>query len=589
MFKRIFSYSFLLIIIFASCNTIKQSSYAKDNLIKTQFFLHYFNGKVKLSIRFFGGHRPVNPPLINYKTRTPKVLKNFLKKDFRHSGKYKILFYSYSPGKVFGFYYMGFLHKHLTIDTSYKKETTLNNSTFFEKTGVEKIDNFLLKRYIIPLGEKDFIFYCFKNILYGYKADSYTLQVDTHNELMTLKTLSSYTPYNEKTKDFSDTIALAADLPGYGVPLNALLKLRSKTKDQTYNSFLNQNLFAAYAAFDEVDSIKQLLYEQHTFKGNNIKNRSSDSIGVDNQLAIPKILEEAGNQKVIMINESHYDWRHRYFVTLLLDSLFKKGFKYLCMEALGKEDSINKRKFATSEDGFYFQEPFMANIARTALKIGYKLIAYEDTTGNLEEDLFNSPVDKREYYQASNLYEHYQEDTAAKWLVYAGYSHINKLRFGEAEPSTMAKYFYQFSHVNPYSINQTTYCDIFSNKVAFDSSGHPENYYYLQKNQINDSTLLKQSDLYIINNIHTIPYEIPDTAKSGTEYHIHYDKEKSEEVKYFIKVFLKEEYFQTHYAIPIYIKRTSKNVFDKNIWLPRNSYYLIVTDENDKILFENDL
>ena len=69
---------------------------------------------------------------------------------------------------------------------------------------------------------------------------------------------------------------------------------------------------------------------------------------------------------------------------------------------------------------------------------------------------------------------------------------------------------------------------------------------------------------------------------------IHYDKEKRE-VEYFIKVFLKEEYFQTHHAIPIYIKRTSKNVFDKNIWLPRNSYYLIVTDENDKILFKSDL
>ena len=499
-----------------------------------------------------------------------------------------MLFYSYSPGKVFGFYYIGFLHKHLAIDTSYKKETSINNSTFFEKTGIEKIDSFLLKRYIIPLGEKDFIFYCFKKILYGYKADSYTLQVDTHDELMTLKTLSNYIPYNEKTKDFSDTISLAADLPGYGEPLTALLKLKSENKDKTYNSFLNQYLFFAYAAFDEVDSIKQLLYEQHTFNGNNIKNRSSDSDKVNNQLAIPKILKEAGSQKVIMINESHYDWRHRYFVTLLLDSLFKKGFKYLCMEALNNEDSINKRKFATSDDGFYFKEPFMANLARTALKIGYKLIEYEDTTGNLEEKLFNSPVDKREYYQALNLYEHYQKDTAAKWLVYAGYSHINKLMFSETEPSTMAKYFYQFSHVNPYSINQTTYCDIFSNKVAFDSSGNRENYYYLRKNQIDDSTLLKQSDLYIINNIHTIPYEIPDTAKSGTEYHIHYDKEKRE-VEYFIKVFLKEEYFQTHHAIPIYIKRTSKNVFDKNIWLPRNSYYLIVTDENDKILFKSDL
>lgn len=82
-------------------------------------------------------------------------------------------------------------------------------------------------------------------------------------------------------------------------------------------------------------------------------------------------------------------------------------------------------------------------------------------------------------------------------LVYAGYSHINKLKFSESEPSSMAKYFYQFSHVNPYSINQTTYCDIFSSKVAFHSFSNRENYYYLRNDQINDSVLLKQSELYI--------------------------------------------------------------------------------------------
>ncbi|HEY5462204.1 MAG TPA: hypothetical protein VIJ95_03035, partial [Hanamia sp.] len=412
---------------------------------------------------------------------------------------------------------------------------------------------------------------------------------DTHDELMTLKSLSNYTPYNEKTKDFSDTVTLSADLPGYGAPLDALLKLKNENKDKTYQSFLNQYLFFSYAAFDDVDSTRQLLYEQHTFKGNNIKNRSSDSIRIDNHLAIPRILKEAESQKVIMINESHYDWRHRYFVTLLLDSLFKKGFKYLCMEALNNDDSINKRKFATSDDGFYFKEPFMANLARTALKIGFKLIAYEDTTDNLEDNLFSSQVDKREFYEASNLYNQYQKDTAARWLVYAGYSHINKFRFSEIESSTMAKYFYQFSHVNPYSINQTTYCDIFSNKIAFDSSGNHENYYYLQNDQIDDSTLLKQSDLYIINNFRIIPYEKPGSINGIRKYHIHYDNKKKEEEKYFIEVFLKDEYFKTRHSIPIYIKRISENIYDKNIWLPTNNYYLIITGENDKIIHEGDL
>ncbi len=567
-----------------SCNSIRQSSLAKKNIIKTEFYNHYFNGSLKLSIRFFGGHRPVNPPLGNYKKHTPKVLKTYLRKELRHSSKYKMLFYSYSPGKVFGFYYIGLLHNHFQNDTCYKKEKSINNSIFFERNETEKIDNFLLKKYIIPLGKKDIIFYCFKKILFNYHTDSATLKNDTYAELMTLKTLSNFKPFDESTKYFSDSVNIAANLPGYATPLNALLKLQNENRDKADINLLNQYLFSEYAALDEIDTIRQLLYEQHTFKGNSIQNRSSDTLRVNNQFALPEILKEAERQKVMMINESHYDWRHRYFVTLLLDSLYKKGYKYLCMEALINPNEINNRKFPATDDGFYIKEPFMANLARTALKIGYKLIAYEDSTTNLEENLFHSPVDKREYYQALNLYNQYEKDTTSKWLVYAGYSHINKYRFGPQEESTMAKYFHEFSKVNPYSINQTQYCDIFSNKVAVDSSGKGKNYYYLRKDQINDSVLLKQSDLYIINNIHTIPY----AARGVRKYHIHYDNTKGEDSEYFIEIFLKEEYFQNHHAIPIYIKRVSRVIFDKNVWLPENNYYLIVTDENDKIIYQSD-
>lgn len=310
---------------------------------------------------------------------------------------------------------------------------------------------------------------------------------------------------------------------------------------------------------------------------------------MNNQFAIPYILKEAEKQKVTMINESHYDWRHRFFVTLLLDSLYKEGYKYLCLEALNNPNNINKRQFPTSDDGFYLKEPFMANLARQALKIGYKLIAYEDSTGNIEENLFHSPVDKREYYQALNLYNQYKKDTVSKWLVYAGYSHINKYQFGLGETSTMAKYFYEFSHVNPYSIDQTFYCDIFSNKIGIDSSNNSENYYYLRNEQVKDSTLLKQSNLYIINNINVIPYEKPKAQKGMQEYHIVYQTGKTEIENYFIEVFLKHEYFENKKAVPIYIKRFSENSFDKKIWLPKNDYYLVVRDFNDKLIFENEL
>lgn len=42
-------------------------------------------------------------------------------------------------------------------------------------------------------------------------------------------------------------------------------------------------------------------------------------------------------------------------------------------------------------------------------------------------------------------------------------------------------------------------------------------------------------------------------------------------------------------TMPIYIKETSANVFDKNICLPKKNHYLIVTEGNDKRIFKNGL
>lgn len=589
-FNKTFYFGILLpIIISTACNVIRQSPFSENNKIANGFYHYYFNDSLKIYVQLYGGHKPINPPLTSYNKFTPNTIKTYLKNEFKHNGKHEILFFSYSPWKQFGFQYIGFIHKHIPIHNSYKKLISTNNSIFFEEKEIKKIDSFLLKKYIVPLGQEDLIFYCFKKILYDHNIDSSILESNTHSELMTLKTLSNFEPYHKTKKDFLDSATLVSDLPGYNVPLNELLKLKSENKNNDNLVILNHFLFTAYSFFDEVDTIRQLLFEQHTFKGNNIKNRSSDTVMVNNQLAIPKILEKAGSQKIMMFNESHYDWRNRYFVILMLDSLFKKGYKYLCMEDLNYSDSINERQFPTSKTGYYFKEPFMGSLARTALKIGYKLIAYEDTIDNIDSYSFNSPVDKREYYQALNLYRQYKKDTAAKWIVYAGYSHINKSSFSETEQSTMAKYFYEFSHINPFSINQSTYSDIFSSTVPIDSSTNRENYYYLRNDQINDSALLKQSDFYIINNIDIIPYESLDTSKGFQKYHIRYDKGKSENQKYFIQVFLKDEYFQDRHAIPVYIKRASENIFERNIWLPKNNYYLVVADKNDKSLYESDM
>lgn len=587
-FKNLLYFLFVFIVFTSSCNSIRQSAYSEKNVVRDAFFINLFNDSLKVSMQLFGGKQIQNAPLNNYKKFTPKGIKKYFKKELKPIKKLKIWFYAYSLGDYFGYYYVGFIGENDRNLNTYKKFKSEGNSVFYEENGIQRLDSFLLKKYIIPLEDKSILFYCFKKTFSDQITDSIILQNNSWNELMTLRSLSNYIPFSQGKKDFLDTVQQASYQPGYAKPLNALLSLKKTNSEKFKQGILSQFLYTAYSFFDEIAIIRQLLFEQHTFDGNNILNRTSDTIAINGQLAIPKILMKADKQKILMFNESHYDWRHRYFVTLMLDSLYKKGYKYLCLETLQRPDSINKRGFPVLGDGYYVKEPFMGNLARSALNIGFKLIAYEDTTDIMRVNLFNSLIDKREYTQALNLYRQYKKDTAAKWIVLAGYSHINKESFNASEKSTMAKYFYELSGIEPFSINQSLYSDISNTKLAWDSSGTLDNYYYLRDDQVNDSILLKQSDLFIINNIKYIPFEKNNPLYGWKEHNIRYES-GIQDKEYAIKVYLKNEYLQSQDPVPIYIDRTSIILYQKKIWLPAGKYYLIVTDKNDQLLLQSDL
>lgn len=595
MFIRSGCHSFFILFFFlaiSSCNVIKESGAVKENLIIKRFYTHYFNDSLKIYIRFFGGHTLEEFPLLAYKKQTPETIKAILKNDLRKAKRKfnisKLLIYSYSKGKFFGYYYIGIIRNNFQNNEYVKTES--DNKSLFYVSQLKQFDSFLLKKYIIPLNDKVIVLYCFKKLSGTKSGDSLMVSLSSHQELMTLKTLDRYMPYKKQTKDFSDLVLETMNRDGYLRPLNELQQL--KTQHGFYNSdsnLLNQSIYTAFSSLDEIDSVKQLMFEEHTSKGNDIKNRGKGKeINMNDQGAMPRILQAAEENKVLMFNESHYDWRHRYFLTLLLDSLFKRGYKYLCMEDLEKADSINKRKFPITTDGSYIKEPFMGNMVRSALKIGYKLVAYEDTTGDVDLDAYNSRIDKREYLQANNLYRQYKKDKTAKWLVFAGYAHINQLYFSKAEPNSMAKYFYELSGIHPFVINQTQFCDIFDNSISIDSS--KEGYYYLKNGQIKDSDIIKQSNLYIINNLTLLPYEKENNVIERIPYNLKYeiDKQKDMDLK-IIEIFFKDEYFKNAYSIPLYIKRINNTSTLNKVWLPDNKYYLVIKNANEEIIYEGDL
>jgi len=165
--------------------------------------------------------------------------------------------------------------------------------------------------------------------------------------------------------------------------------------------------------------------------------------------ALDYIPQLAKNYRVVLLNEAHNIALTRTLTVRLLKPLREQGFNVFAVETLYRSDidALNKRGYPVAGSGFYTREPVYAEMVRTALKLGYKVVAYEadpDRTG-----------DAREAQQAENLWKILKADPEAKIVVNAGYAHIQKAgQFLGAE--SMAEHFMKDSGITPLSVEQTT-------------------------------------------------------------------------------------------------------------------------------------
>jgi hypothetical protein len=154
----------------------------------------------------------------------------------------------------------------------------------------------------------------------------------------------------------------------------------------------------------------------------------------------------ARNTRVMMINEAHDKPQHSAFVLSLLEGLYKEGYRYLAMEMLNNfsDHELSRLRLHT---GYYTAEPVMGELVRQALAIGYRLVSYEDT---VSAHMPNT----RDSIQAANIYRVLQDDTTARVLVLAGYTHISE-KMGEDGFIPMALAFKKISGIDPLTIDQT--------------------------------------------------------------------------------------------------------------------------------------
>lgn len=165
--------------------------------------------------------------------------------------------------------------------------------------------------------------------------------------------------------------------------------------------------------------------------------------------ALDAIPELAKNYRVVLLNEAHNVALTRSLSVQLLARLRQEGFDYFAAETLYQDDTaLQSRGYPIGSSGFYTQEPICAEMVRTALKLGFKVVAYEAGSDASEGD-------KRETEQANNLYERvFKRDPKARLVVDAGYAHIVKSG-GYLGGSSMAEHLYKLTGLPMLSVEQT--------------------------------------------------------------------------------------------------------------------------------------
>lgn len=170
--------------------------------------------------------------------------------------------------------------------------------------------------------------------------------------------------------------------------------------------------------------------------------------------AINFIIEQSKKHKVLIINEAHHNSMHRVFTKSLLQNLYDNGYRNIGFEDLnngpGKDSLLNNRKYPIQTTGYYMKDPQFGDLVRTALAIGYKVFAYEQTSDVNGKE--------REIEQARNIQQVIEQRPDEKFIIHCGFSHAlegNLSSWGKA----MAGRLTEFTGIDPLTIYQVQYTE----------------------------------------------------------------------------------------------------------------------------------
>jgi hypothetical protein len=208
--------------------------------------------------------------------------------------------------------------------------------------------------------------------------------------------------------------------------------------------------------------------------------------------AVPVVLAQAHGRKAVFLNESHGHSQTRASNFAMLAGLRAEGFDVLALEALTAGEQVARtathcsdtslfdaglvaRGYPVTSTGYYLRDPVFAETLREALRLGFRLVAY-DTYVQVQTQA------EREQTQAENLACVFKDDPKARLVVIAGFGHISESETGPVPGGLMAYRFRKLTGIDPLTVDTTRLegLDASNLKFADRDSAHPAASYVLR-------------------------------------------------------------------------------------------------------------
>ena len=397
----------LLVLSFVSCS---RKNYFIESYLNDSYLC---NENLNVKVKIFGDIKPI---------KSRKQIKKILKQ--KSSQKIKLdslLFFGETTCDP---------NYYLMINVNYEK-LKLNDALDFEK----RLDNNFFSISIIP-----------KDSLNQKNEISFSSDGNQIKESLTNLQLSdvSLEAIDVVLKNYNSTnyLKIINELERVKLKTDSSNYFSKKQYELTYKSFLNNYL----------DYHKTLRHFEKK-KINSLETNIEELIKLNNIILseddiYKKIDSIAKNERLIIINESHWKPSHRIFLNNLLPILKNNGFNFLAVEAITNPSfGLNSNFVNDLNTGFYTRETHFQNALATASKNNFQIIGYDFGEGN-----------QRDIYPLT-IFSQILSDSKNKLLIFVGFDHVleeNKSK------KWLAQNIKEQLNINPVTINQTA---LISNKI----------------------------------------------------------------------------------------------------------------------------